>query len=114
MLNEQPRVEEELKLEKKLREMTSGELYTKLGIDFDMAVDGIRHNPTGDITNKARKAMKEVLVTTRVSKKPQGYGSKNIECGSGSISCSRGTPHTGGMPFGGGSRETLEVEVERP
>lgn len=63
----------------RLRELTTGELYSNLGLDLDQAVEDLKQDPTADIANRARKGLKEVLIVARTSKNLKGGHIKELK-----------------------------------
>lgn len=77
--NAQRQKEQELELLDRLKTLSGGELYSCLKIDFDDAVENITHNPTGDIANRARESLEEIMRVARVSKNLNGPCVKSLK-----------------------------------
>lgn len=77
-LNEQKLIEERLAWEKKINEMSPGELLTNMGIDLDEAIEDENQNPTADIANRTREGMINVLRVARKSKNLHGLCKKEL------------------------------------
>lgn len=61
-----------LQEEKLLREMSSGQLFSKLERDLEEAIEELENAPTADIANQAREFMAQVVRVAKGSKNLQG------------------------------------------
>lgn len=77
--NEQLRMQDEIERAARLRELTTGELYSNMKLDLDQAVEDLKQDPTADIANRARKGLKEVLIVARTSKNLKGGCVKELK-----------------------------------
>lgn len=65
---------EEMELEqlKRLKELSSGELYSSMKLDLDTAIEDIKDNPNADIASRARESLDDVLRVCKRSKNLKG------------------------------------------
>lgn len=70
--NQKEREQAKLEEEKILRNMTSGQIFSKLERDLEVAVEELENTPTADVANQAREHMAQVARVARGSKNLNG------------------------------------------
>lgn len=71
-LNQEKREAIALENELALRNMSSGQIFSRMGAELDEAMDEIADDPTADIAHRARECMAEVLKVAKGSRNLQG------------------------------------------
>lgn len=70
--NQQERVRANLEEERIFREMTPGQLFSRLEKDLETAIEEMENTPTADVANQARSCMAQVARVAKGSKNLQG------------------------------------------
>lgn len=78
LLDQQER-ELRLQQEKKLMEMTPEELYNRMGLDVEAAVETMKMNPTADLTIRVKELQKGVLHVAKSSRNLYGPFIKQLK-----------------------------------